>query len=105
MAGRGGRGGRRSRGRPGRNRAHSRPSTAATPAAASADRVSAIIERFMSEGARVAEMADVLGVRGIDIARWRRGQPIARYRREEIEARLGQLSWVEDHSRPGMFRL
>jgi hypothetical protein len=42
-------------------------------------------------GIRVADVARALGVRGIDVARWRRGQPVALYRREDVEKKLARL--------------
>jgi hypothetical protein len=58
--------------------------------------VSAALERLCSAGIRVAEIADALGVRGIDVARWRRGQPVALYRRDDIERRLAGLTIAVD---------
>lgn len=88
----GGRGGRRSR-----DRAHARPASAASPAAESAARVSALLERLLAQpGATVTEVARVLGVRGIDVARWRRGQPIPFYRRAELEGRIARLRVEQD---------
>jgi hypothetical protein len=94
-----GRGARRSRGtgRGARDRAHARPlARPEGPAAASAARVSAALERVLGRGITVTDVALALGVRGIDVARWRRGQPVPRYRRDEMEEKIARLRVVED---------
>jgi hypothetical protein len=71
--------------------------SAATPAAASAARVSAALERLLKQpGVTVSLIAKTLVVRAIDVARWRRGQPVPSYRREDIEDRLSRLVVVEE---------
>lgn len=82
-----GRGGARG----GRNRSHARPTTAVTPAAASAARVAKAIERLCHDGFRIEDLALELKARPLDVARWRRGRGAPGYRREEIEAALARL--------------
>ncbi len=98
MRGQGGRSnGRRGSGRASSNRTHSRPATAPTPAAASAARVSAALERLLAQrGVSVTLVAKALGVRGLDVARWRRGQPVPSYRREDMEDRISRLEIVDE---------
>lgn len=92
-----GRPGRRGSGRSSSNRAHARPTEAPTPAAASAARVSAMLERVLSlPGVTVSLVAKALGVRGLDVARWRRGQPVPSYRRDDMEDRISRLALVEE---------
>jgi len=97
MGGRGGRGGRRGSGRASVDRAHSRPAGAPSPAAESGRRTAFHIARLLAtKGITVADVAHAPGVRPIDIGRWRRGTPIASYRRVELESRLERLEVVFD---------
>jgi hypothetical protein len=50
-----------------------------------------MLERILQPGVTVGDVARVLTVRSIDVARWRRGQPIPSYRREDLEGRIGRL--------------
>lgn len=89
--------GRRGSGRAAKDRSHSRPPGAASPAADSAGRVASLLESLLAApGITVADVARALGVRPVDVARWRRGQPISSYRRAELEARIRGLEVVTD---------
>jgi hypothetical protein len=93
----GGRRPRRGSGRSAVDRAHARPQGASSPAAESARRTAARLEALLAaKGITVADVALALGVRSIDVARWRRGQPIPAYRRAELEARIERLEVVDD---------
>ena len=89
--------GRRGSGRAAVNRAHSRPPGAARPAAEAGARVAGALAGLLAhQGVTVAAIAQALGVREIDVVRWRRGQPIPSYRRAEVEGRLARLRVVPD---------
>ncbi len=95
--GRGGRRGRRGSGRAAVDRSHSRPVGAPSPAAESGRRTAGLISRLLAaKGVTVADVARALGVRPVDIGRWRRGTPIPGYRRAELESRLERLEVVSD---------
>lgn len=103
--GRAGRGGRRGSGRAAVDRAHSRPAGAPSPAAESGRRAAGFIARLLAtRGVTVADIAHAVGVRPVDIGRWRRGSPIPGYRRAELESRLGRLEVVfdEESGRPSL---
>jgi hypothetical protein len=56
-----------------------------------------MLERLLAlPGVTVSLVAKALGVRGLDVARWRRGQPIPSYRREDLEDRIARLALVEE---------
>jgi hypothetical protein len=89
--------GRRGSGRAAKDRSHSRPPGAASPAAASAGRVAAMLGGVLAApGITVAAVARALGARPVEVARWRRGQPIPGYRRAELEARIARLEVILD---------
>jgi len=89
--------GQRGRGNRSVNRAHRKPVSAPRPAAESAERVSGMLERLLARrGVSVTLVAKALGVRGLDVARWRRGQPVPSYRRDEIEDKISRLDVVEE---------
>jgi hypothetical protein len=56
-----------------------------------------MLERLLARrGVSVTLVAKALGVRGLDVARWRRGQPVPSYRRDEIEDKISRLDVVEE---------
>jgi hypothetical protein len=84
-------------GRAPRNRSHARPPGAKAPAAESAARTTQLLAQlFGHRGVTVTLVAEALGVRELDVARWRRGQPIPAYRRVALEGKLAKLRVVVD---------